>query len=60
MIVNTKSHTAWQVYRLTDDGYVQSLGYYVNEADAFKAFEYHSERLHFAYVDIRKTYNFRQ
>ena len=48
-----KQHKAWQVYRLTDDGHVQSLGFYVNESDAYKAFEYHSERLHFAYVDIR-------
>ena len=51
--MTTKQHKAWQVYRLTDDGHIQSLGFYVNESEAYKAFEYHSERLHFAYVDIR-------
>ncbi len=45
----------WQVFRLLDDGHRQSLGFYVNEQEAYRAFEYQSERLHFAYVDIEEV-----
>ena len=51
----TKQHRSWQVFRLTDDGHRQSLGFYVNEQEAYRAFEYQSERLHFAYVDIEEV-----
>ena len=53
----TKQHRSWQVFRLTDDGHRQSLGFYVNELDAYRAFEQHSERLHYAYVDIEEVTN---
>jgi len=46
---------SWQVFRLTDDGHRQSLGFYVNEREAYRAFEYQSERLHYAYVDIEEV-----
>lgn len=47
--------TTWNVYRLTDDGFEQSLGYYVNKEDADDAFNYYSEvRYPNAIVDIRE------
>jgi len=46
---------SWQVFRLTDNGHRQSLGFYVNEREAYQAFEYQSERLHYAYVDIEEV-----
>ena len=47
--------TTWNVYRLTDDGFEQSLGYYVNKDDADDAFNYYSEvRYPNAIVDNRE------
>ena len=47
--------TTWQVYRLIDDGSEQSLGYYVNKAEADNAYDYYSEvRYPNAWVDIRE------
>ena len=47
--------TTWQIYKLTDDGFEQSLGYYVNEEDMDDALNYYSEiRYPNAVVDVRE------
>lgn len=47
----------YQVYRLTDDGHEQSLGFFVNNRDAMiEAFEYYSEvRYPYSHVDYREV-----
>tara|TARA_B100000287_G_scaffold414313_1_gene446775 strand:- start:198 stop:341 length:144 start_codon:yes stop_codon:yes gene_type:complete len=46
----------YNVYRLTDDGFEQSLGYYVNKDEADDALDYYTEvRYPNSYVDIREV-----
>ena len=48
--------TTYQIYRLTNDGYEQSLGYYVNEDDANDALDFYAEISYpNSYVDIREV-----
>ena len=51
----TKQHQTWQVFRLTVDGHRQSLGFYLNEQEAYRAFEYQSKV--FNYVDNEEVTN---
>lgn len=48
--------SCWHVYRLTSEGDVHHLGFYVDRDDADKAFEYYSEVAYpHSYVDIEEA-----
>ena len=50
------NRTCWQLYRLTNDGFEQSLGYYFNEQEVNDALDYYSEvRYPHSVVDIREV-----
>jgi hypothetical protein len=50
------TQTCFQLFRLTNDGFEQSLGYFFNEDDANDALDFYSEiRYPNAYVDIREV-----
>lgn len=53
-IMDDAMPTCYQVYRLTNDGFEQSCGYYMSAKDADNAYTYYSEvRYPNAVVEIR-------